>query len=175
MYLPDTGEAVVVLARPYPPEPTRRQEQRNPPASCLTEPRPLPSTGGGSTELASPMTPRPRPAAAELRNEALEPRQAEPTHSLYEAGCTQPSLYSMPPRKPVQGSKQAGTHYASPWPPGHVPDEAEIARAARGEAQAHWMTLAGSGLGGGTLKGAEDTARQSEKSDIALRGRALQL
>lgn len=72
----------------------------------------------------------------------------------------------MPPRKPVPGSKGTGTHYATPWPPDHVPDEAELARARKGESQAQWMTLADAALDLVKTRVPEDSARESEKSDL---------
>lgn len=49
--------------------------------------------------------------------------------------------------QPATKQKQVGTHYASPWPgPDYQPDEAELERAARGEAQAQWMSLHGMDL-----------------------------
>ena len=57
-----------------------------------------------------------------------------------------PFRQGVPPRKPVAGAT-VGTHYASPWPgPDYEPDEAERARAARGEGQAQWMTVQPKGV-----------------------------
>ena len=54
---------------------------------------------------------------------------------------TGPFRQGVPPRKPHAGAK-VGTPYAMPWPgPDYQPDEAERARAARGEAQAQWMSV----------------------------------
>jgi hypothetical protein len=83
-----------------------------------------------------------------------------------ESGRRGQSLQVVPPRKPVAGTKSIGTHYATPWPPAHVPDDAELARAARGEAQAQWMTLADSRLGLGDERVKGDPIRDSEKSDL---------
>lgn len=53
----------------------------------------------------------------------------------------EPFRQGVPPRKPVAGAS-TGTPYASPWTgpgPDYQPDEAERARAARGELQAQYM------------------------------------
>lgn len=129
MYLP-TGEPVVVVARPYPPKPTA------PPPVELSR---LPSIEDDT----SPPTPTQPPAAAQVETPVRSPAVTEHRRM---SGLHEPSesfRQGMPPRKPVGGSK--GTHYAIPWPgPDYEPDEAERARAARGESQAQWMTLAGS-------------------------------
>ncbi|OIW29383.1 hypothetical protein CONLIGDRAFT_322879 [Coniochaeta ligniaria NRRL 30616] len=167
MYLPDTGEAVVVLSRPYPPEPSHQQPQIPSPLPAV-ELAPLPVTDGDAN-LPSPVPLQPTPVAEPraTHSPTAGPPQV-PTLALG-SGWKGSSLQTMPPRKPLPGPKSTGTHYATPWPPDHVPDEAERARAARGESQAQWMTLAESALELGKQTGnpvTGDPAREGEKSDL---------
>lgn len=95
---------------------------------------------------AAPVLPTPAPTVAiqtttQLRQTApVRKPVATDTISTADAG---PSVTS----HPASATKQVGTHYASPWPgPDYQPDEAEMERAARGEAQAQWMSLHGMDL-----------------------------
>jgi len=164
MYLPGTGEAVVVLARPYPPEPTH-QKPRKPPASPAIDLGPLPGTNGG-TNL---QVPGALQHALVSEPRLLQSPTAGPSQSaahVLEDHRKGPLPQTVPPRKPVPGSKSVGTHYATPWPPDHVPDEAELGRAARGEAQAQWMTLADPELGWANMRAPQDPMRDGDKSDL---------
>ncbi|KAK0754857.1 hypothetical protein B0T18DRAFT_386673 [Schizothecium vesticola] len=78
----------------------------------------------------SPKSPTPPPS----------PGTADSIHEPFRQG--------VPPRKPVAGAPTR-TPYASPWPgpgPNYQPDEAELARAARGELQAQCMMVQAKGL-----------------------------
>jgi hypothetical protein len=78
-------------------------------------------------------TPSPRPPTP--------PRGPATADSIHE-----PFRQGVPPRKPVAGAPIA-TPYASPWPGSdYQPDEAERARAARGELQAQCMVVQAKGL-----------------------------
>ena len=71
------------------------------------------------------------------------PRDPATADSIHE-----PFRQGVPPRKPVAGAP-TGTPCASPWPgpsPDYQPDEAELARAARGELQAQCMMVQAKGL-----------------------------
>ncbi|KAK0652812.1 hypothetical protein B0T16DRAFT_406853 [Cercophora newfieldiana] len=137
MYL-TTGQPVVVT-----PAPVVVQRPIMPPPVELVQ-------------LHAPQVPaQPPPQVAPAGGSQLSPAAISPTSP---AGST--------PRKPVAGAN-VGTHYASPWPgPEYQPDEAEKARALRGERQAQWMTLHGMGLRGeeksGLGLGLGNHARETE-------------
>ncbi|KAK4446843.1 hypothetical protein QBC34DRAFT_146047 [Podospora aff. communis PSN243] len=93
----------------------------------------------------------PQPALAGATQ--ASPAGISPISPAVTDGFREPFRQGVPPRKPVAGTN-VGTHYASPWPtPDYQPDEAEKARAARGERQAQWMTLHGMGLRGDEKSG----------------------
>lgn len=172
MYLPGTGEAVVVLARPYPPEPSHRQ-QRKPSMSPVVELGPLPATDHGGP-LASPFLQLPTAVTERHVPESSIAESFQRASVAHDSHWKGRSLQSVPARKPLPGFQSTGTHYATPWPPDHVPDEAERARAARGEAQAQWMTLTDSTLDFAMQRGhiaTDHPAREGEKSDIFRRPR----
>ncbi|KAB5550840.1 hypothetical protein GE09DRAFT_151835 [Coniochaeta sp. 2T2.1] len=167
MYLPDTGEPVVVLARPYPPGPSH-QQPRKAAATPAVELGPLPADEGDANPPL-PITLPPTTVAETQLSQSPIAGPSQRTSLALDTGRKAPSLQAVPPRKPLPGSRSTGTHYATPWPPDHVPDEAELARAARGESQAQWMTLADSSLDLGKTKQTglvDEAAREGEKSDV---------
>ncbi len=79
----------------------------------------------------------------------------------------EPFRQGVPPRKPVAGAP-VGTHYATPWPStDYQPDEAERARAVRGERQAQWMTLHGMVLGANGVNEKDNRQHLNEGSSGA--------
>ena len=167
MYLPDTGEPVVVLARPYPPCPSH-QNPRKASASPAVELAPLPTADVNDSPL-PPITLLPTALADTQLSQTPTAGPPQRPSLVLDTGRERHSLQVVPARKPVPGSRSAGTHYATPWPPDHVPDEGELARAARGESQAQWMTLADSSLDFvKTSKTGlvDEAAREGEKSDL---------
>lgn len=167
MYLPGTGEAVVVLPRPYPSEPGH-QQSRKWSTSPAVELRLLRLSDGG-TNLPSPMPLQPTSVAEPRRTLSSATRPCQRSFPGVVAGRSGSSLQTMPPRKPLPGSKSTGTPCATPWPPDHVPDDEELARAERGESQAQGMTLADFAPGLGRQKGnlvVDNRAREGEKTDL---------
>ncbi|KAK3686093.1 hypothetical protein B0T22DRAFT_241113 [Podospora appendiculata] len=163
MNLP-TGEVVVVTNRPVdlglkvqqqPADVPRRLQRTapNPNVKLMLSPnsRPPPPRIHAITPSA--------PAAATSPTSAVLPA-AQPIAQGDE--FDEPFRQGVPPRKPVAGAK-VGTHYAAPWlAPDHQPDEAERARAARGETQAQWVSLHGMHLKGqGEGKADGPVGRQS--------------
>jgi hypothetical protein len=141
MYL-STGDPVVVFAEPYPREAASHQQPRESPPVPLADLPRLADNAGGTT-LPSPRT-----------DLAISPAETRPLHLPAESppaatpqrasltlvsGRTGSYPQGVPTRKPVPAS-------ASWPPPEYEPDQAEKERAARGEAQAQWMTLAHSGI-----------------------------
>ena len=140
MYLP-TGEPVVVVPRPFPPQPTY-QKGKSPESSGRIS---------STAEDQSPSDERPLPqlpnAAGEEDLRAAGPSaERSPERQPYEARRYSSSMAPpgvVPRRKPVP---TRGTPYADPWSapgPDYTPDPEEQARAARGESQAQWMSLDG--------------------------------
>lgn len=157
----------MVLPRPYPSEPSH-QQPRNRSTSPVVELRLLRLSDGG-TNLPSPMPLQPTSVAEPRRTLSSAARQCQRTFPGVVSGTSGSSLQTMPPRKPLPGSKSRETPYATPWPSDHVPDEGERARAERGESQAQGMTLADFAPGLGRQKGnpvADDWAREGEKTDL---------
>ncbi|KAK0636080.1 hypothetical protein B0T17DRAFT_67537 [Bombardia bombarda] len=173
MYLP-TGEPVVVTTRPVqaatkqtsgvrPVELTRFNTATAIAIPAMTAP-PSASASGPARGPAPAVGPHTRPTL-NVHSHSSQPSttitaehqlgaitQQSPTatspRSLARDGYAEPFRQGVPPRKPVAGAS-VGTHYAVPWPgTEYLPDEAERARAARGEAQAQWMTLHGMHLKG---------------------------
>ncbi|KAK3936629.1 hypothetical protein QBC46DRAFT_452570 [Diplogelasinospora grovesii] len=143
MYRP-TREPVVGTANPAPPTPTTNQQ------------------------LAQQNTQRPVPEATNrsAQTSATEEtaRQGIPHSPTYYGEPSQ--LPGMPRRKPAPPRANVGsadTHYATPSPENHTPDEAESSRAARGEDQARWMTL----------HGMEDTSKPGPKAKTTLTEKEL--
>jgi hypothetical protein len=132
MYL-TSGQPVVVTPAPIRPVvPPRVELAQLPTPQVQIHQPPQPVTAGTSQVSAAAVSP-------------ISPVVADGFHEPFRQG--------VPPRKPVAGTN-VGTHYASPWPAqDYQPDEAEKARAARGERQAQWMTLHGMGLRGDEKSG----------------------
>jgi len=132
MYL-TSGQPVVVTPAPIRPVmPPRVELAQLPTPQVQIHQPPQPVTAGTSQASAAAVSP-------------ISPVVADGFHEPFRQG--------VPPRKPVAGTN-VGTHYASPWPAqDYQPDEAEKARAARGERQAQWMTLHGMGLRGDEKSG----------------------
>lgn len=87
----------------------------------------------------------------------------------------EPFRRGIPPRKPVAGAP-VGATYASPWPgsgpgPDYQPDEAERARAARGELQAQCMMIQEKGLRHEKVAMENATGRRADQMSSAGRAR----
>lgn len=160
MYLP-TGQAVVVTARPL------AIHRANPRHDAELTQLPVPQ----------PATPPYPQAPAASPAPAAQPYPSPVSSPVDGSSATQePFRQGVPPRKPVAGAP-VGTHYAMPWPgPDYQPDEAEKARAARGEKQAQWMTLHGMGMdtaGGQEMgKGTDPNKTRREELDEAMNASA---
>ncbi|KAK3328539.1 hypothetical protein B0T19DRAFT_424872 [Cercophora scortea] len=186
MYLP-TGEAVVVTNRPVDlglkvqqqPADVPRRLQRTapnpnvrlmlnsfqpPPPRISTQSAPCPGAAASQPTLAISPTVARAPITAPMLSPAAQSTIPVPVHVAQGDEFDEPFRQGVPPRKPVAGAK-VGTHYAAPWPgPDHRPNEAERARAARGEAQAQWVSLHGmhlGGQGGSSMKGDGTVGRES--------------
>lgn len=158
MYLP-TGQPVVVLSRPFPPLPTHKKHANAehspprtsttqeklptaPPAACQPQPT---STPVGPSPL-SPFSPASAAAgrgSAEWQYQRLSFEETPPSADGASSSIASSSQAQAPRRKPVP---VRGTHLRTgddaPGPD-YVPDRAERTRAARGEAQAQWVSMDG--------------------------------
>jgi len=129
---------VVVIPRPFPPKPSN-QETRREAFSLRVAHRERPRID----QIAKAVLPQApsTPAAYAIPEPDLIPVQ--PYEETAQEYSVNRPLAVIPKRKPVP---LRGTPFSSPWAapaPDYVPDEAERARAARGESQAQRMSTLG--------------------------------